>query len=119
MVCKDEVVSAVIGVALTLLNLLATAINLDPLKANNYEVASRQGKHEKVECTVSKDHVSCRCPSFKYDRVCKHSIAVAEKVEILEQHLQFISKSSRKAGPRSALEKANLNKRCAGEEGFN
>lgn len=49
--------------------------------------------------------------------VCKHSIAVAEKVGILEQHIQFISKPSAKKGPPSALSEANVNKEVAGKKG--
>lgn len=91
--CKDEVVKAVIEGALALLNLPAAIQQkptLDPSKANKYEVASREAKHGEVECTVNKNYVSCRCPSFRFDSVCKHSIAVAEKVGILDQHLQFV-----------------------------
>ena len=66
---------------------------------------------------VNKSYVSCRCPSFKFDSVCKHSIAVADKVGILEQHIQFISKPSAKKSPRSALVEANVNKEVAGKKG--
>ena len=86
-------------------------------KTNKYQVASTKAKNKEVECTVNKSYVSCRCPSFKFDSVCKHSIAVAEKVGILEQHIQFIFKPSTKAGPRSALAEANVNKEVAGKKG--
>ena len=49
--------------------------------------------------------------------VCKHSIAVADKVGILEQHIQFISKPSAKKGARSALAEANVHKEVAGKKG--
>ena len=120
--CKDEVIDAVIHGALTLLNhpsAIQQKPTLHPSKTNKYQVASMEAKNKEVECTVNKSYryVSCRCPSFKFDSVCKHSIAVAEKVGILEQHIQFISKPSTKAGPRSALAEANVNKEVAGKKG--
>ena len=117
--CHEDVVSAVIDGALTLLNSPAAIqekASLDARNANRYEVASRQAKHGKVECLVNKNHVTCRCPSFKYDSVCQHSIAVAE-VGILEQHLNFICKGAHRAGRRSALAKANVNKAVPGKKG--
>ena len=74
-------------------------------------------KTGKVECTVNKDHVKCRCHSFKYDSVCKHSIAVAERVGMLEEHIRHITKSSRKKGQRTTLVEANVNKAVAGKKG--
>ena len=120
--CKDEVVRAVVEGALALLNFPAAIqqkATLDPSKANKYEVASREAKNGEVECTINKSYVSCRCPSFKFDSVCKHSIAVAEKIGILDQHLQFISKASnaKSAGARSTLAEANVNKEVAGKKG--
>lgn len=118
--CRDEIVTAVTEGALALLNLPAAIQQkptLHPSKANKYEVASTQARNKEVECTVNKAHVSCHCPSFKYDSVCKHSIAVAEKVGILQQHMQHISKPSSKAGPRSTLAEAHINKEVAGKKG--
>lgn len=78
---------AVIQGALTLLN-LPSAIQqkptLHPSQTNKYQVASMKAKNKEVECTVNKSYVLFGCPSFKFDSVCKHSIAVAEKVGILE-----------------------------------
>lgn len=64
--------------------------------------------------------MSCRCASYKYDSVCKHSIAVAGKVRILEQHLKQITKASRipRYGRRSSLVEANVNKNVAGKKGL-
>lgn len=116
---KDKIVTVVVEGALTLLD-LPSAIQqqptLDPSKAKKYEVASRKSKQGKVECTPRKSHVSCQCASFKYDRVCSHSIAVAQKVGILNQHLQFISKKSN-FSPRMALAEGFLDKRVAGKKG--
>lgn len=118
--CKHEVIDAVIQGALTLLNhpsAIQQKPTLQPSNTKKYQVASTKAKNKEVECTVNKSYVSCRCPSFKFDCVCKHSIAVADKVGILEQHIQFISKLSAKKRPRSALAEANLNKEVAGKKG--
>ena len=120
--CKGEVVAAVVQGALSLLN-HRTAIqqkaSLDTSKANKYQVSFPEAKYGEVECTVNKCFVSCRCPSFKFDSVCKHFIALAEKVGILDQHLQYIPKASKiaKASPRSILAKANVDKEVAGKKG--
>ena len=118
--CKDEVIDAVIQGALTLLNhpsAIQQKPTLHPPNTNKYQVNSTKAKNKEAECTVNKSYVSCRCPSFKFDSVCKHSIAVADKVGILEQHIQFISKPSAKKGPCSALAEANVNKEVAGKKG--
>lgn len=118
--CKDEVVKAAVEGALALLNLPAAIqqkSTLDQAKAKKYQVASLDAKHKEVECTVNKSYVSCRCPSFKFDSVCKHSIAVAEKVGILDQHLQFIVSKAPNAGSRSTLAEAHVNKEVAGKKG--
>ena len=63
-------------------------------KAFNFEVASKAAKHGRVAHTVNARHVSCTCPSFNADSVCKHSITVAEKNGLLHEHLQFLCKGS-------------------------
>ena len=82
--CKHEVIDAVIQGALTLLNhpsAIQQKPTLQPCNTKKYQVASTKAKNKEVECTVDKSYVSCRCPSFKFDCVYKHSIAVADKVE--------------------------------------
>ena len=92
---------------------------LDPKKVRKFDVAStRTSKHGRVECTVNQQHVTCRCPNFKSDKVCKHSIAVAEKVGMLHMHLKFIQKgSSDSAGSRTALAEGYTDKAVAGKKG--
>lgn len=101
-ICLEDIITAVIEGAITLLNLPAAIqqkATLDAYKATNtFE----------VECTVNKDHVKCHCHSFKYDSVCKHSTTVAEWVRMLE-------KSSRKKGQRTRLAEANVYKAVAGK----
>ena len=119
---KNELVTAVVEGALELLNhptAISKKATIDLSKNQRYEVASKKSKHGELECTVNTSHVSCRCASYKYDSVCKHSIAVAEKVGILEQHLKQITKASRipGSGRRSSLVEANVNKNVAGKKG--
>lgn len=51
------------------------------------------------ECNVHSDHVTCTCPCYKYNNLCKHSLCIAEKVAILKEHLDFLRKSSRQKAP--------------------
>ena len=94
---KEEIARAVEEGALMLLN-LPSAIQwqptLDQRKAVKFEVVSRSVKHGRVVCTVNVRHMSCTCPSFKSDGVCRHSVAVAEKNGLLHEHLQFICKGA-------------------------
>ena len=109
-ICPEDLITAVIEGAVTLLNLPAAIqqkATLDAYKAT-FEVESRDAENGKVECTVNKDHVKCRCHSFKYDSVCKHSIAVAARVGMLEEHIRNITRSSGKKGQRTTLAEANV-----------
>ena len=119
---KNELVTAVVEGALELLNhptASSKKATIDLSKNQRYEVASKKSQHREVECTLNTNHVSCRCASYKYDSVFKHSIAVAEKVGILEQHLKQTTKASRipGSGRRSSLVEANVNKNVAGKKG--
>ena len=119
---KEEVARAVEDGALMLLN-CPSAIQkqptLDEKKAQvKFEVASKSAKYGRVECTVHASHVSCRCPSFKSDQVCRHAVAVAEKSGILRQHLGHICKDQGQKGQsRTALAEAFVNKSVAGKKG--
>lgn len=116
---KEEIVNAVTDGALALLNMPA-AIQLqstfDAAKPKRYEVASKSAKYGRVVCTVNKTHVRCSCPAYKFDSVCKHSIAVAAKAGILQTHLQVISKAPKK-GCRTALAEGSVDKQVAGKKG--
>lgn len=52
-------------------------------------------------CTLNKTNVTCVCNSYKYDSVCKHSIAVSVRENILESHLQNIKQGT--GGSRAGL----------------
>ncbi|XP_078366052.1 uncharacterized protein LOC144650257 [Oculina patagonica] len=46
--------------------------------SNKVEVAAVHAKNGRVQCTVNTHFVSCNCPSYKFDSICKHSIAVTQ-----------------------------------------
>ncbi|KAK3711391.1 hypothetical protein QZH41_003530 [Actinostola sp. cb2023] len=64
-----------------------------------YLVAARKCKKGMYECVVSKNHVTCTCQAYRYNNVCKHSLVVAEKMNVLREHLDILAKSSRLAKP--------------------
>ena len=83
-----------------------------------FEVASKSAKYRRVQCTIHASHVLCRCPSFKSDKVCKHTVAVAKKSEILRQHLGDICKEQgQKGASRTALAEVFVNKSVAEKKG--
>ena len=77
-------------------------------------VASKNAKGGYYCCTLHKTHVTCACNSYKYDSVCKHSIAVAVKENVVESHLQNIKQSKR--GSRASLVQPT-DDNCAGKKG--
>lgn len=66
-------------------------------------------------CTLNKTHITCVCNSYKYDSVCKHSIAVSLRVNILESHLQNIKQGT--GGSRAGLV-TPVNDNCAGKKRY-
>ncbi|CAH3193680.1 unnamed protein product, partial [Porites evermanni] len=63
--------------------------------SNKFKVAAIHGKNGRVQCTVNTNFVSCNCPSYKFDNICKHSIAVPQLKECLEEHLNFVMQKSK------------------------
>ena len=55
------------------------------------------------DCTVYSDHATCTCPCYKYNRLCKHSLCVAEISGILKEHLGYLARTSRSIPSRSGL----------------
>ena len=116
---KEEVALAVKERALLLLNCpqaIQRLPTLDKRKAQNkFEVKS--AKHGRVECTVHANHVSCRCLSFRADKVCKYSVAVAEKNEMLCKHLEQICKGQgKKKGLANCFSRSVCEKICCRKE---
>ena len=63
-----------------------------------------QNKKGMYECAVYSDHVTCACSCYKLNKLCKHSLCVAEKTGMIKDHLDFIRKTSRRNAPcKSAL----------------
>ena len=56
-------------------------------------VAAKSTKGGYYTCTVNDTYVNCVCNSYKRDSVCKHSITVAIKENIIESHLQRLKPS--------------------------
>ena len=53
-------------------------------------VACANSKTGMYECIVHKDHVTCNCQCFKYNSLCKHSLCVAQTVDKLKQHVDYV-----------------------------
>ena len=51
------------------------------------------------ECTVYRDHVTCNCPCYKFNMLCKHSLYVAENSKLLNVHIEHFRKTSRRLKP--------------------
>ena len=60
-----------------------------------YLVAAKDCRRQMYECKVHRDHVVCACPCFKYNGLCKHSLRVAETVNLLKEHIEFLKRSPR------------------------
>ena len=85
--------------------------------SNKFDVAAIHAKNGRVQCTVNTNFVSCNCPSYKFDNICKHSIAVAQLKECLEEHLNFVVQKSKSKFSKSALAEAYVDKQRAGKKG--
>ena len=81
-----------------------------------FEAASKHSKTGRVQVNVYSDHTRCSCGRYRHDGICSHSLAVATKAQIIEQHFAFLSKK-RKVGNRSALAEHDVNHVVAGKKG--
>ena len=68
-----------------------------------------------MQVSVYSDHDLCG--RYKYDNICKHSLAVAAFKSILAAHLDFIRGKSRKDHNRTALAEHDVCKETAGKKG--
>lgn len=90
--------------------------SLTPDSRKKFLVAAKDCKKGMYECSVYIDHVTCTCPCYKFQTLCKHSICVAEISGILKQHLEYLKKSPRRTAP----SKSNLiepTKQAPGKKG--
>ena len=69
-----------------------------------------------MQVSVYRDHATCVCGRYKYDKVCKHSLAVASFKAIMTDHLNFIRKKSSKVSKRTALAEHDVQKATAGKK---
>ena len=70
-----------------------------------------------MQVSVYRDHATCVCGRYKYDKVCKHSLAVASFKAIMTDHLNFIRKKSSKVSKRTALAELDVQEAMAGKKG--
>ena len=103
----DGLVKTIVKEAEALLNCKDAVQNMPSLTVTSrkrYLVGAQNCKKGMYECTVHSDHISCTCPCYKYNNLCKHSLCVAKKAGILKEHLNFLQKSSKSKAPsKSAL----------------
>ena len=79
---------------------IKTVPSLNPVRnLSKYFVAAKDCKKQVYECTVHGDHVSCTCPCYRYNALCKHGLCVGNKEGILKEHIDFLLKSPRRAKP--------------------
>ena len=82
-----------------------------------FEVASTGAKNGTVQVSVYRDHATCVCGRYKYDKICKHSLAVAASKAILTEHLNFVRSKSGQVRKRTALAEHDVQKATAGKKG--
>ena len=70
-----------------------------------------------MQVSVYSVYATCVCGWYKYDNICKHSLAVAAFKSILAAHLDFIRTKSRKDRNRTALAEQDVRKETAGKKG--
>ena len=58
-----------------------------------------QNGRRMYECTVYRDHVTCNCPTYKFNMLCKHSLCVAENSQLLKLYIEYFKKSPRRSRP--------------------
>ena len=81
-----------------------------------FEVASTGAKNGTVQVSVYRDHATCVCGRYKYDKICKHSLAVAASKAILTEHLNFVRSKSGQVRKRTALAEHDVQKATAGKK---
>ena len=82
-----------------------------------FEVASTGAKNGTVQVSVYRDHATCVCGRYKYDKICKHSLAVAASKAILTEYLNFVRSKSGQVCKRTALAEHDVQKATAGKKG--
>ena len=84
--------------------------------SEKYLIAAKNCKRGMYECTVHRDHITCTCPCYKYNALCKHSLCVAQATGTLKEHIDHLLRSPRRRKhSKSAL--AVPDKPAAGKKG--
>lgn len=97
-----DLVKGIIKEAEVLLNTRGAIQRMPSLGADGfckYLVAAKSCKRKMYECTVYRDHVTCNCPCYKFNKLCKHSLCVAENSQLLKLHIEHFKKSPRRSKP--------------------
>lgn len=96
--CSDELIQGLIQQVTTLVNspyAIQRQPSLTETSKAKFLVASKTAKGGYYTCTLNKAHVSCVCSSYKYDSICKHSLAVSVKENIPESHMNNVRQGKR------------------------
>lgn len=117
--CSDELMQGLIQQVTALVNrpyVIQRQLSLNETSKVKFLVASKATKGGSYCCTPNKTHVTCVCNSYnyKYDSVCKHSIPVSLRHNILESHEQSIKQGT--GGSRAGLV-TPVNDKCTGKKG--
>lgn len=83
---RDGLVETIVKDAEALLNCKDAVQAMPSITATSkkkYLVGAGNCKKGMYECTVHSDHITCTCPCYKYNNLCKHSLCVAEKAGIV------------------------------------
>ena len=79
-----------------------------------YLVAAKDAKTGMYKCLVHHDHVIYKCVCNKYNGLCKHSLCVAERANLVMEHVDFLLKSSCPHKPPKVTWWSH--KKCCGKE---
>lgn len=103
----NGLVDTIVQAAEALLNCkdaIQTMPSLTVASRKKFLVGAQNCKKGMYECAVYSDHVTCACSCYKFNKLCKHSLSVAEKTGMIKEHLDFLRKTSRRKAPsKSAL----------------
>ena len=82
-----------------------------------YLVPVKDAKTGMYECLVHHDHVTYKCLCNKYNNLCKHSLCVAKRANLLMEHVDLLLKSSCPHKPSKSNLVPRATKSAAGKKG--
>ena len=98
----NGLVDTIVQAAEALLNCkdaIQTMPSLTVTLRKKFLVGAQNCKKGMYECAVYSDHVTCACSCYKFKKLCKHSLSIAEKTGMIKEHLDFLRKTSRRKAP--------------------